>query len=176
MKILSLAIGFVDIPGVTTLNIFTAGCTLKCPHCHNQELWDFNHPRAQALNLACLHERINASLPLPKAICWMGGEPLDNPELLPTMQELKKSFSLPQVLFSGRTREEILEGFPEAFRIADIVKTGRWNNIPFGNVGCSQHFWQGDVEIPYRELASVLCSLPKEERLSEQGEQSPGRN
>ena len=34
----------LDYPGKVACTVFLAGCDLKCPFCHNSELWSVNAP------------------------------------------------------------------------------------------------------------------------------------
>ena len=160
MKVLTVRTGFVDIPGMVTLDIYATGCSLRCPTCCNPRLQDFDPPGSYILKITHLTRKINEAEKLFDAVCWMGGEPLEQAEhLFDLIRSARMEFpDLPHLVFSGRTREEILDRheMKEVFAIADAVKTGRWNGIPLGKPGCAQKIYCGNEEIPYDQLASHL--------------------
>ena len=83
-------LSLLDFPGRLCCTIFTAGCNLRCPFCHNFELTDASHcentVREDEL-LSFLHKRIR----LQDGICVSGGEPLlqnDLPEFLKKCKDI----------------------------------------------------------------------------------------
>lgn len=165
MKILTSRVGFSDFPGMTTLDIYAVGCSIRCDSCHNPELRDPEHPEAHVLNVHELTEKINAAEGLIEAICWMGGEPLDQSvSLLILMCAAKFTHpSLPHIVFTGRTLEEIQDDYNlrDVLGLADAVKTGRWNGIPLGSPGCSQKIYIRGEEVPYDQVPKRLAEMRK---------------
>ncbi len=95
-----------DYPGKTCAILFTRGCNMRCPYCHNPELvWPERYAPALALEevLAFLETRRG----LLEAVTVTGGEPClqaDLPELLARLKEmgfavkLDSNGSFPEVL------------------------------------------------------------------------------
>lgn len=98
MKINSVSTGFIEIPNNASLNIFTQGCSIHCKNCHNKELWDFNGGIERSLDwfLKLLSTRF-----LTNWICWLGGEPTDQEDLLLFSKEAKK-ISWKVALYTGK--------------------------------------------------------------------------
>lgn len=78
----------LDFPGRVAATVFTGGCNLRCPFCHNADL--VRHPTAEenleAEVLAYLEKRRG----LLDGVCVTGGEPLLSPDLIPFLQKLKE--------------------------------------------------------------------------------------
>lgn len=66
---------FAAAPGVC-LTFFVQGCGIRCPGCHNSELWDFNGGKEFTPEVL---EEIKKGLTangIKRTLCIMGGEPL----------------------------------------------------------------------------------------------------
>ena len=64
-------LSLVDYPGRPALSIFTSGCNLRCPFCHNSELVDGIEETNPERVLALLKKRAGKLV----AVCISGGEP-----------------------------------------------------------------------------------------------------
>jgi len=95
----------LDFPGKVACTIFTGGCNLRCPFCHNGSLVRAPGAHENALEevLAYLRKRRG----LLDAVCISGGEPLLQPDLAAFILQLKEmgylvkldtNGALPQVL------------------------------------------------------------------------------
>ena len=74
----------VDYPGRVACTLFTAGCNLACPYCHNPELLR-GKPPASFLPLSTILEFLAKRRKLISGVCVSGGEPLlhrDLPRLI----------------------------------------------------------------------------------------------
>ena len=156
MNVASIDVGFIDIPGMTTLNIYCCGCSLCCPDCQNPSLQDFNPEGSYPITIHLLREKLKSSLGLCEAVCWLGGEPTEHPEMMRDL--ILEHQKIPHVIFSGRTRQEILDNRMtfDLFDIADAVKVGRWEGKPLGLPGSNQKIYVKHKEIEYLQLATVL--------------------
>lgn len=78
---------FVDYPGNICATIFTAGCNMRCPYCHNAKLVSFRQdvtfPEEDIL--AHLEEKKH----LLDGICITGGEPTLQKDLLDFIKKVK---------------------------------------------------------------------------------------
>ncbi|MBE6691701.1 MAG: anaerobic ribonucleoside-triphosphate reductase activating protein [Ruminococcaceae bacterium] len=95
----------LDFPGKVACTVFTGGCNLRCPFCHNGSLVRAPGAHENALEevLAYLRKRRG----LLDAVCISGGEPLLQPDLAAFILQLKEmgylvkldtNGALPQVL------------------------------------------------------------------------------
>lgn len=57
------------------LEVYVAGCTRRCPGCHNPETWDFSRGIPWRQWLMLHHSKLMA--PLVDRVWVLGGEPLD---------------------------------------------------------------------------------------------------
>ena len=79
----------LDYPGKVACTVFTAGCTFKCPFCHNRDLvyipenYEFFDPEEV---LAYLRKRQG----LLDGVCISGGEPLIQEELKPFLEKIRE--------------------------------------------------------------------------------------
>lgn len=124
MRIARVSTGFCDVPGLTTLNVFTAGCSKRCPGCHNRELWDHDHPGAVEMGAAEIMDKFDPCL--HDAVCWLGGEPTEQPRLLETARALGEG-GIRQVLYTGLEPHEVATEVMEA---VDVVVAGGWRGLP----------------------------------------------
>ncbi len=78
----------LDYPGKVACTVFLAGCDLKCPFCHNSELWSVNAPAVMDDKelLAFLEKRRG----MLDGVAFTGGEPLLRPELPEVMTKIKE--------------------------------------------------------------------------------------
>ena len=77
----------LDFPGRTACTVFLAGCDLRCPFCHNSELWEATAPAVMDDNelLSFLEKRRG----LLEGVAFTGGEALLRPELPELMRKIK---------------------------------------------------------------------------------------
>ncbi len=77
----------LDFPGKVACTVFTGGCNLRCPFCHNAGLvkTPCEFPNAEEEVLSYLAARKT----ILKGVCVTGGEPLLQPDLLSFIQKVK---------------------------------------------------------------------------------------
>lgn len=97
-------ISTVDYPDVIAATIFTQGCNLRCPFCHNAELvpaiGDSSIPYDQVLTQIKENKLI-------KGVCITGGEPTLLPELPQLIADLKKMGLLVKLDTNGTNFKEV---------------------------------------------------------------------
>ena len=69
----------LDFPGKTACTVFTWGCNLRCPFCHNAGL--VTEPFEEALTTDELYAYLKKRAGLLDGVCITGGEPLLQPDL-----------------------------------------------------------------------------------------------
>ncbi len=80
-------LSLVDYPDKVACTLFTGGCNLRCPYCHNSELVTGTFPRVDEKEItAYLDKRQN----ILDGVVISGGEPCMQPDLLPFLRDLKK--------------------------------------------------------------------------------------
>ena len=88
MKIYGLQkLTLLDFPGKTACTVFTAGCQLRCPFCHNAVLafGDAGEGMEEEEFFRFLQKRQG----LLDGVCVSGGEPLLNPELPAFLRKIR---------------------------------------------------------------------------------------
>ncbi len=73
----------LEYPGKVSLVIFTGGCILRCPYCHNPEIID----GGDNVSLADIKKKIDDALDFIDAVVITGGEPLMQ------MEDVKEIFN-----------------------------------------------------------------------------------
>ncbi len=69
----------LDFPGKTACTVFTGGCNLRCPFCHNADL--VRHPMERGSLEGEVLEYLKKRRGLIDGVCITGGEPLLRPDL-----------------------------------------------------------------------------------------------
>lgn len=122
----------IDInPETEFLEVFFAGCSMRCEGCFNEKLWDSKiGERMYAQEMV---DKIRPYFPIAKQIHLLGGEPLeqDHGQLKLFLSQLRSAISLfgegraiPIVLFTGKTFSEVPRDF---MKMADYVKIGSYD-------------------------------------------------
>jgi len=79
----------LDYPGKVACTLFTAGCNLRCPFCHNASLVthvDMDYTFSEEEVLEYLKKRFG----LLEGVCITGGEPLLQPGLMEFIRKVKE--------------------------------------------------------------------------------------
>jgi len=78
----------IDYPGKTCAVIFTRGCNMRCPYCHNPELvWPEQY--APAIGLREVMQFLEARIGWLEAVTVSGGEPCLHANLMELLTQLK---------------------------------------------------------------------------------------
>ncbi|MBI9049021.1 MAG: anaerobic ribonucleoside-triphosphate reductase activating protein [Anaerolineaceae bacterium] len=78
----------IDYPGKIATVIYTAGCNLRCPICHNPEL--INAPnRYDAITLSEIFDYLNRRKGVIDGIVITGGEPLFHVDMVSLLEQLR---------------------------------------------------------------------------------------
>jgi pyruvate formate lyase activating enzyme len=115
----------VDYPGHVAATLFTHGCPLRCPFCHNPELVTGPEPENFLDELAVL-SFLDRRKKLLQGVCITGGEPLlhpDLPRLIKRIRSLGLKIKLDTSgIFPGRL-ERLLEAGYLDYVAVDIKST-----------------------------------------------------
>jgi pyruvate formate lyase activating enzyme len=123
-----IIVSSIEYPGKISLVIFTGGCILKCPYCHNPELISGGNP----VEINTIKTKINESLEYIDGITITGGEPLIQWEDVKDILQYSKKLKL-------KTKIDTNGFNPE--RIAKIIK---WTD-----------YIALDIKVPFNKYESV---------------------
>lgn len=77
----------LDYPGKVACTVFIAGCDLRCPFCHNSELWTGSAPAV--MDDAELLDFLRKRKGMLEGVCITGGEPTLRKELYDLLRDIK---------------------------------------------------------------------------------------
>ncbi len=77
----------LDFPGKPACTVFTGGCNLRCPFCHNAGL--VRNPLAQNNATAEVMEYLTKRRGILDGVCVTGGEPLLQPDLADFLRDVR---------------------------------------------------------------------------------------
>jgi len=106
----------------TRLVIWTQGCSLHCKGCVNSQLWNFGI--GQDLTFDEFLQLIS-----PKnieGVTMLGGEPLDQADVLLPYMEMTKKIGKTILLFTGYRKRELKGNAKKIWELADITVSGRY--------------------------------------------------
>lgn len=104
----------LDYPGKISAIIFTHGCDLKCPYCHNPELVIEGFDKAKSFSEEQVLDFLKSRKGKLDALVITGGEPLVQKELLPFIKKVKEMGFLIKLDTNGT--------FPD--KLKDLIETG----------------------------------------------------
>lgn len=112
--------------GIRTV-IFVTGCTHNCRNCFNKEYQDFNYgevwTEAETEKVIEFLKDDNVS-----GLTLLGGEPMQNLELIQVLKAVKDKVEKPIWVYSGYTYEEIMENEKrtELLKLCDVLVDGKF--------------------------------------------------
>jgi len=109
----------LDYPGKVAATLFTPGCNLRCPYCHNPGLVQ-DIDRSSLLPLAEIHAFLKKRAGVLGGVVITGGEPLLFNEDLRALSEYIHSLGLKVKLDTNGTFPGELSDFPADFIAMDL--------------------------------------------------------
>ncbi|MEM1695485.1 MAG: anaerobic ribonucleoside-triphosphate reductase activating protein [Desulfurococcaceae archaeon] len=103
------SVSLVDVYGYTSFTIWTCGCNLKCPFCHNWRLADNDPSVCYAVDVEELIEECTSSRLLVDYLHVTGGEPLIQAQGLVELFKRAESIGVKRSLNSNLTMPRQLE-------------------------------------------------------------------
>lgn len=98
----------LDFPGKIACTVFTAGCNLRCPFCHNARL--VTHPEAdERLDEQEVLSYIYKRKGMLDGVCITGGEPLLQPDIKQFIEKIKETGLLLKLDTNGCYPEKLRE-------------------------------------------------------------------
>ena len=89
------------------IGLWLAGCERACPGCANPELWPFRE--STRISTDKLWQLLEKASPTPDGYTITGGEPFLQADELLELVRLMRSKSQDIIIYSGFTREELME-------------------------------------------------------------------
>ena len=143
----------LDFPGKVACTVFTGGCNLRCPFCHNATLVNSPH---DSLNMEDeVLDYLSRRKGLLDGVCITGGEPLLQPDLIDFMKKIKALGLAIKLDTNG--------SFPE--RLKEILDTGLVDFVamdvkssPEGYakaIGCEMEFSKFEESIKLLKLCGI---------------------
>jgi pyruvate formate lyase activating enzyme len=80
----------LDYPGKISAIIFTYGCNLRCPYCHNPELVIEEYDIRRSIKKTAIYDFLKSRVGKLDAVVVTGGEPLINSDLPVLIKKIKK--------------------------------------------------------------------------------------
>ncbi|MBN2544268.1 MAG: anaerobic ribonucleoside-triphosphate reductase activating protein [Spirochaetes bacterium] len=78
----------IDYPGEVACTLFTYGCNFRCPYCHNPELIN-EKDKLTPIGIDEIVEFLKKRKKLLEGVCFTGGEPLMNNEIIDDIKIIK---------------------------------------------------------------------------------------
>ena len=103
----------LDYPGKVACTLFTAGCNLRCPFCHNSSLV-INPDLANGIPTTEVISYLKKRQGILEGVCISGGEPLLQPDIKEFIKQIKELGYLVKLDTNGC--------FPD--RLMDLVTSG----------------------------------------------------
>lgn len=116
----------LDYPGKIACTVFTYGCNLRCPFCHNATLV-INE--AQLLSEEEIFSYINKRKGILDGVCVTGGEPLLQSDILDFLKKLRETGLLIKLDTNGTYPEKLKESIDKGLvdYVAMDIKTCKEN-------------------------------------------------
>jgi pyruvate formate lyase activating enzyme len=162
----------VDFPNRVASVLFTPGCNLRCPYCHNWRI--VVDPKPPFLNDEVTFKILEERKKFVDAVVVTGGEPTIHKELSRFLKRLKEGGFMVKLDTNGLNPWALEECLPYVDYVALDVKTslGKYGRLGAGDTAELVHSIEilktGEVECEFR--TTVVPGLVGEEDLIEIGE------
>ena len=144
----------LDYPGLTACTVFTGGCDLRCPFCHNSDL--VLNPRAnEGYTADEVIEHLKKRKGILDGIAISGGEPLLQPDLEDFMRRIRDIGGYKIKLDTNGTHPE---------RLANIISEGLCDKVAMDIKNSPEKYAQTvgvrnfDVELIRASLSFIMLS------------------
>ena len=98
----------LDYPGKTACTVFTGGCNMRCPFCHNSALVTGDIANAPHLPESEFFEHLKKRQGILEGVCVTGGEPTLQPDLVDFLGRIKQMGFLVKLDTNG-TRPDVIK-------------------------------------------------------------------
>jgi anaerobic ribonucleoside-triphosphate reductase activating protein len=104
------------------LVVYTQGCEKHCPHCHNQETWDFSGGKIYSIK-ELVTQILSHISSVARNVTISGGEPLAQPKPLLTLLNALRQAEVNACLYTGLDFDEVPSEIKEHLH---YLKTGAY--------------------------------------------------
>lgn len=158
MFIINYHIGFIEVPNLITLNVYTVGCQHNCPNCHTKDLQNFNHPNRKLLKINEFLRLIDKHEGFIQGVAWLGGDPIEQEQdLVEFASSAKKDYpNIKQILYTGYEFKDLPSWVLAPF---DIIIDGKFNGIPVTDDNTNQKIYikdNGWKVVTYKQLEGLF--------------------
>lgn len=117
----------LDYPGHVAATVFSGGCNLRCPFCHNSGL--LSQDAQEGFSKEEILHFLEKRKGILEGVCITGGEPTQNPELEDFIQEIRKLHYLVKLDTNGYNPERLKDLCAKGLLdyVAMDIKAGRKN-------------------------------------------------
>lgn len=137
----------LDFPGKVACTVFTGGCDLRCPFCHNSQL--VLHPAFSPIDTEAVLEFLNRRRGTLDGIAITGGEPLLQPGLEDFIRRVRDMGCFQIKLDTNGTHPQ---------RLSDLIRGGLLDYVAM-DVKNSPERYAETVGIPGFDTAPILRSV-----------------
>lgn len=147
----------IDFPGLLACTVFTAGCNLRCPWCHNGSILGAV-PDGELIGESAFFEFLDSRLKVLDGVVISGGEPALQPDLREFILKVRER-GLAVKLDSNGT-------FPEALQ--DLLDAGLLDYVAMDVKAAPQHYIEAaGVAVPrvtlLRSIELIRAQAPRYE-------------
>lgn len=119
----------LDYPGKVGCTLFTAGCNLRCPFCHNASLV-INPDMSHGISTEEILDYLKKRQGILEGVCISGGEPLLQPDIKDFMKQIKELGYAVKLDTNGC--------FPE--KLMDLVNSGLIDYVAMDIKNCKNKY------------------------------------
>lgn len=119
----------LDYPGKVACTLFTAGCNLRCPFCHNASLV-INPDMSHGISTEEILDYLKKRQGILEGVCISGGEPLLQPDIKDFMKQIKELGYAVKLDTNGC--------FPE--KLMDLVNSGLIDYVAMDIKNCKNKY------------------------------------
>ena len=98
----------LDYPGKVACTLFTAGCNLRCPFCHNASLV-INPDMSNGISTVEVLDYLKKRQGIIEGVCISGGEPLLQPDIKAFIKQIKTMGYFVKLDTNGCFPEKLIE-------------------------------------------------------------------
>jgi pyruvate formate lyase activating enzyme len=121
----------LDFPSLVAATIFTYGCNMRCPFCHNPELVVEKRSDAHSVGIDEIFAYLEKRKNLLGGVCITGGEPLLHDDLADVMEKIR-SIGLKIKLDTNGTLPDTLKKLKPDYIAMDIkTSPGKYGTLGF---------------------------------------------
>jgi pyruvate formate lyase activating enzyme len=165
-------VSLIDFPDRIATVLFTSGCNLRCPFCHNWRL--VLEPKKSVLSEEMVFQILESRKKYVDAVVITGGEPLMHPDITHFLKKLKEREFAIKMDSNGFFPDTLEKSLPYLDYVAIDVKTSAEKYVLLGANDISNYLHtiemlkQGNIDYEFR--TTVVPSFVNEEDIPKMGE------